>query len=200
MIAQEYKVTLPHATIGSAFKLLVMELSKKSKVVLLIDEYDKPLVDHIGNPSLIEENRKILNSFYTTVKSLDVYWRAIFITGVSKFSKTSLFSGLNNLKDLTFDPIAAELFGYTHEDLITYFSSDIDNLAHHLGKTREEILEDMKTWYDGYRFSKDMQKPLMYNPLSVVACLDSKEFANYWFNTGNPGFLIALLRLKGVES
>ena len=125
----------------TTFKFLVMELSKKNKVVLLIDEYDKPLVDHIGNLPLMEENRQILNSFYTTVKSLDIYWRAIFITGVSKFSRTSLFSGLNNLKELTFDPIAAELFGYTDEDLITYFSARIDKLAHHLGKTREEILE-----------------------------------------------------------
>ena len=141
----------------------------------------------------------MLNSFYTTVKSLEQYWRAIFITGVSKFTKTSLFSGLNNLQELSMDPIAAELFGYTHEELVTYFPTYIDNLAEHLGITRQATLDSMKEWYDGYRFCDDMQKPQMYSPLSVIACLNAKKFANYWFNTGNPGFLIALLRLKGLS-
>ncbi|MCX5925421.1 MAG: AAA family ATPase [Candidatus Dependentiae bacterium] len=184
---------------GDMLQDLVEKLSPNGKIVLLIDEYDKPMVDHIDNIPLAEENRKILNSFYTTVKSLEEYWRAIFITGVSKFTKTSLFSGLNNLQELSMDPIAAELFGYTHEELVTYFPTYIDDLANHLGLSRQETLDTMKEWYDGYRFSKDMQKPQMYSPLSVIACLSSKEFANYWFNTGNPGFLIALLRLNGID-
>jgi len=178
---------------------LVEQMRQSNTVVLLIDEYDKPLVDHIDNLAIAEENRKILSSFYTTVKKLEENWRAIFITGVSKFARTSLFSGLNNLKELTFDPIAAELFGYTYQELITYLLPRIDDLAKHLGKTREEALDAMKLWYDGYRFSKDMQKSQMYNPLSVVACLNDKEFSNIWFNTGSPSFLIPLLRLKGTS-
>jgi len=178
---------------------LVVKLALQGKVVLLIDEYDKPLVDHIDNIPLAEENRKILNSFYAAVKSLEEYWRAIFITGVSKFTKTSLFSGLNNLQELSMDPIAAELFGYTHEELVTYFPTYIDNLAEHLGITRQATLTSMKEWYDGYRFCDDMQKQQMYSPLSVIACLENKRLSNYWFNTGNPGFLIALLRLNGID-
>ncbi|MCX5925579.1 MAG: AAA family ATPase [Candidatus Dependentiae bacterium] len=198
-IAKENGIQLPYFTIEDGLRFLVKELSKKNKVVLLIDEYDKPLVDHINKGSRIEENREILNNFYTTIKSLEEYWRAIFITGVSKFARTSLFSGLNNLQELSMDPIAAELFGYTHEELVTYFPTYIDDLAEHLGLSRQATLDAMKEWYDGYRFSKDMKKQQMYSPLSVIACLYSKEFANYWFNTGNPGFLIALLRLNGID-
>ncbi|MCX5925692.1 MAG: AAA family ATPase [Candidatus Dependentiae bacterium] len=183
---------------GGLLKEIVDQLALKNKVVLLVDEYDKPLVDHINNPAIIEENRIILNNFYTTVKSLEASWRAIFITGVSKFSRTSLFSGLNNLQELSLDSQIAELFGYTYEELIAYFLPQIDNLANHVGKTRQETLDSMKVWYDGYRFCDDMHKQQMYSPLSVVACLNGKRFANYWFNTGNPGFLIALLRLKGI--
>jgi len=176
---------------------LVQALEIRGKIVLLIDEYDKPLVDHINNLPIAEENRKILNSFYTTVKSLEANWRAIFITGVSKFTKTSLFSGLNNIKELTFDPRIASLFGYTYQELLTNFSSQINDLAAHTNQMQDEILDKMKNWYDGYRFCDDMQLAQMYNPLSVIACLDDKKFSNYWFDTGTPGFLIPLLRLKG---
>ncbi len=199
-IARQYNIEkLEGLNPGDILKELVEKLAETAKVVLLIDEYDKPLVDHIDNLPLAEENRKILSSFYTTVKSLEENWRAIFITGVSKFTRTSLFSGLNNLKELTFDPVAAELFGYTYEELITYLAPRIDDLAKHLGKTREETLDNMKLWYNGYRFSKDMQKAQMYNPLSVVACLNDKEFSNIWFNTGSPSFLVPLLRMKGTS-
>ncbi|HEV2601401.1 MAG TPA: AAA family ATPase [Candidatus Babeliales bacterium] len=184
---------------GRLLQDLVQKIAIHGKIVLLIDEYDKPIVDHIDNLQIAEENRKILGSFYTTVKSLEADWRAIFITGVSKFSKTSLFSGLNNLTELSLDPIAAELFGYTEQELITYYSPQIDALAHHIGKTREVVLTDLKNWYDGYRFCDDFTKPQMYNPLSVTTCLANKKFANYWFNTGSPGFLIALLRKKGIS-
>ncbi|MCX5925475.1 MAG: AAA family ATPase, partial [Candidatus Dependentiae bacterium] len=150
-VATDHGIILPYLTVEDGLKFLVKELSKINKVVLLIDEYDKPMVDHIGNLPIAEDNREVLNSFYTTVKSLEVYWRAIFITGVSKFTKTSLFSGLNNLQEISMDPIAAELFGYTHEELITYFPTYIDSLAEHLGITRQATLDSMKEWYDGYR-------------------------------------------------
>jgi len=195
-LAHTYGITLPYSIIADSFIFLVQELSKQNKVVLLIDEYDKPLVDHIDNLVIAEKNRKILNNFYTAVKSLEAHWRAIFITGVSKFTKTSLFSGLNNIKELTFDSRTAELFGYTYHDLITYLDEPINNFAQKLDLTTEQTLEKMRLWYDGYRFCDDMQKAQMYNPLSIIACLDDKRFSNYWFDTGTPGFLIPLLRTK----
>ena len=109
-IANEYDIVLNHSTIEDALRFLVKALSKKNKIVLLIDEYDKPLVDHIDDLPLAEANRKILSGFYAAVKSLEQHWRAIFVTGVSKFTKTSLFSGLNNLVELSFEPAVAELF------------------------------------------------------------------------------------------
>lgn len=184
---------------GDIFQALVEQLAKNGKIVLLIDEYDKPLLDNISDPLVIEEIRKILSGFYATVKALEEQWRAIFITGVTKFARTSLFSGLNNLKELSFDPITAELFGYTREELVTYFGAHIDDLAAHLGKTREEALDEMKAWYDGYRFCDDMKKPQMHSPLSIIECLDNKRLSNYWFSTGTPGFLITLLRLRGIN-
>ena len=178
------------------FITIAEQLHKINNIVLLIDEYDKPIIDHIDNIPIAEENRKILNGFYSTVKSLESHWCAIFITGVSKFSKTSLFSGLNNLRELSFNPMAAELFGYTYEELITYFPSYIDDLAQHLGITKEEILSRMKIWYDGYRFCDDMQKQQMYSPLSITECLDNKKFANYWFATGNARIFDSAFTLK----
>ncbi|MCX5925628.1 MAG: AAA family ATPase [Candidatus Dependentiae bacterium] len=199
-IAQQYSVEkLKPMSPGMMLQDLVRKVAVKGKIVLLVDEYDKPMMDNMDDLSIAAENLKILNSFYAVVKSLEQYWRAIFITGVSKFANNSLFSGLNNLQELSMHPIAAELFGYTHEELVAYFPTYIDDLAKPLGLSRQEALDTMKEWYGGYRFCDDMRKPQMYSPLSVIACLKAKEFANYWCNGGNQEFLIALLRAKGMS-
>lgn len=178
---------------------LVRQLSgsTNAKLILLIDEYDKPLLDHINNPAIAEANRELLNGFYSMVKALEVHWRAIFITGVSRFSRTSLFSGMNNLFELTLDPVVADLFGYTYDELVFYYDEYIDELAAHLGKTRDEMLAVMQEWYNGYRFSYDMEKSLTYNPFSILSCFNKQEINNYWFATGTPSFLISFLRSQG---
>lgn len=161
---------------------LVMELSKINKVVILIDEYDKPILDNILNLELAKNIRNELASFYETIKSLDAYLRAVFITGITKFAQTSLFSGLNNLKDLTLSPKANSLCGYTETELLTNFKEYLNSYS----------IEKIRSWYNGYRFSSDSLK--VYNPVSVVSFLSEGKFENYWWRTGTPTFLVKLIK------
>jgi hypothetical protein len=179
-------------TIPDKFKRIVTELAKKEKVVILIDEYDKPIIDHVTNLEIAEKNRTVLKSFYDVLKAQDKNLRAVFVTGVSKFSKTSIFSGLNNLNDISHDSIAASLLGYTQQELESYLTSYVTEVAKVHAKSIREILDEMKQWYNGYRFSKD--EVCVYNPFSVLYYLTKKERKNYWFDSGTPTFLMKLLK------
>jgi hypothetical protein len=203
-IAERHQINISEIRTASAkFKELVVQLAKKQKVVILIDEYDKPILDHLKDIEQAEAQRDTLKYFYDVLKGLDPYLRAIFITGVTKFAKTSLFSGLNNLNDLTIKPEAATLLGYTQKEIAEYFADCIVTLAHQRQTTSEIILHDMKTWYNGYQFSEEPIK--VYNPFSVLYCLKDKVFANYWYESGTPTFLIPLIRsqyesLEGLDA
>jgi hypothetical protein len=199
-IAKKYNIDVSLAPTASAkLKLLIEILAETNKVVVLIDEYDKPILDHLKNIEEAKAQRDTLKSLYDTLKGLDDYLRAIFITGVTKFAKTSLFSGLNNLNDLTIKPEAAALLGYTQEELNAYFANYVSVLADHNKSTPEIILGDMKTWYNGYQFSEESIK--VYNPFSVLYCLKDRKFKNYWYESGTPTFLVNLLRsqYQGLE-
>jgi Predicted AAA-ATPase/PD-(D/E)XK nuclease superfamily len=190
-IAHEYKLSITRDTPEETLRTLVRTLAEKNKVVILIDEYDKPILDHLHNIECAQAQRTVLRSFYDTIKGLDHYLRAVFITGVSKFAKTSLFSGINNLNDISEDQIAAQLLGYTQEEINTYFLEYIQDVAEQYDKAPQEINEEMKAWYNGYRFSeKDIR---VYNPFSVLYYLKKKKRANYWFESGTPSFLVKLL-------
>ena len=151
-------------------------------VVLLIDEYDKPILDNLSDPAVARAMREGLRNFYSVIKSLDPHLKFVLLTGVSKFSKVSLFSGLNNLKDVTLDPRTATLCGYTHAELLSGFADSLDGVD----------LEEMRRWYNGYNF---LGEPV-YNPFDVLLYLDNREFKPYWFETGTPTFLIELLRQR----
>ena len=179
---------------GLKMQKLVHELFKKNSVVVLIDEYDYPLINKLKNVKIAEENREVLKNFFSVIKSLDKYLRAIYLTGVTKFSKTSLFSGLNNLNDLTTDPRAATLLGYTQKEIDSYFAPYIKKQAAHEDLDENAIKQEMKSWYNGYRFSRKNIK--VYNPYSVLYYLEKKELDNYWFESGTPGFLIELLKTQ----
>jgi predicted AAA-ATPase/PD-(D/E)XK nuclease superfamily protein len=184
--------SLKAPSLGSKFKELVVQLAKKGKVVVLIDEYDKPILDHLKDIEQAEAQRDALKSFYDVLKGLDEHLRAIFITGVTKFAKTSVFSGLNNLNDITIKPEAAAILGYTQEEIITYFADYVAEIANKHKSTPEAILRDMRTWYNGYQFSEESIK--VYNPFSVLYCLKDHKFRNYWYESGTPTFLIPLIR------
>jgi len=195
IIAHDYKVQLvPGLTLEDKLTSLVTALNTLNTVVLLIDEYDKPLIDHIIDLDMAEKNRNVLKSFYDCVKGLDEYFRAIFITGVSKFSKVTIFSGLNNLNDISEDPLAATLLGYTQEELEYYFIDYIKAYGKITGTEKSMVLDTMKQFYNGYRFSK--LEIRVYNPFSTGYFLHKQEFANYWAKSGNPAFLIKLLKAR----
>ena len=150
------------------------------QVVVLIDEYDKPILDNIET-EMASEAREVLRVFYSAIKSSDQYIRFAMLTGVSKFSKLSLFSGLNNLNDITIERKYATITGYTHQDLLDHFGEYLDGID----------LEDVRRWYNGYNY---LGEPI-YNPYDVLLFL-SKDgmFSNYWWNTGSPSFLIKMLK------
>ena len=175
------------------------KLATKNSIVLLIDEYDKPILDHLHNIEIAEKQRTVLKGFYEAVKSLDRYWHAVFITGVSRFSKTSIFSGFNNLNDISEKTVSVNLLGYTHAEIEHYFSEYIDLFAQEKKLTSQFLFDEMKTWYDGYRFCGDLSKEPVFNPFSVLYYLQDQKRANYWFNSGTPSFLVELLKQNPYE-
>jgi hypothetical protein len=179
------------------FRHLIKALFVKfqEKVVILIDEYDNPIIDNILNLELASENRTLLSNFYKALKDEDEYIRFIFFTGVSKFSKTSIFSGLNNLVDISMEDSFTTLLGYTEEEILKYFPDYLKRLAESQSLSIQETLAKIKYWYNGYRFSKKDIR--VYNPWSLMSALEKKDFLNYWFQTGTPRFLIDLIKRDG---
>lgn len=199
-IARFHGVTLQKLkSPGELLKLLVRELSHKNSVVILIDEYDKPILDHIDNLEMAKKCQRVLKDFYEAIKALDKYCRFIFLTGVSKFTKTSVFSGLNNLNDISETEESALLVGYTKAEIELYFNDYLGELAQHMNISIGQLLEAIKEWYDGYRFCKIQEYERLYAPLSVMYCLHKKFFDNYWFATGTPSYLVNLLRTKKYD-
>ncbi len=156
------------------------------QVVVLVDEYDKPILDVIENPDLAAANRDYLRGFYGIIKGSAKLVRFVFFTGVSMFSKVSLFSGLNNLKDISLDPRYATICGYTDEDIDQVFGPEFDDLD------REQI----RVWYNGYNWRGAES---VYNPFDVLLLLDNREFSSWWFETGSPNFLFRMLKEKSVS-
>ncbi|MBE6382553.1 MAG: AAA family ATPase [Lentisphaerae bacterium] len=181
------------------FTNLIDALASKSpdgQMVLLIDEYDKPLLGHLMKPD-VAEFRDELKAFYSVVKTLESKQRFTFLTGVSKFSKVSIFSDLNNLKDWTMHPKTATLFGYTHEEVLKYFPGRIHELAEANHLTDDAAFAKIVEWYDGYKFEENAERVI--NPVSLGLCFDSDKFANYWSQTAMPTFLLDILRKKPLD-
>jgi len=195
--AQENRMAITATGAASAFLELTRQLvDRDGKVVILVDEYDKPLLGHLGQPT-VTAIQTVLKQFYSVIKTTEPQQRFALITGVSKFTKVSIFSDLNNLTDLTMDPRTATLLGYTQEELEAGFPDYIERLAGAIGKTTAETLEELRIWYNGYRFEENA--PTVYNPVSVMKCFDTQQFKNFWFETGTPTFLVDMMRDKPVD-
>ena len=157
------------------------------RVVVLIDEYDKPILDNLLNPALARELREGLKNLYSVLKDADPHLHFVLLTGVSKFSKVSLFSGLNNLNDITLDAPYATICGYTDRDINTVFAPELSGLE------RDEI----RRWYNGYRWG-GQDVPSVYNPFDVLLLLQKRIFSPYWFESATPTFLVNVLTQRGV--
>ncbi len=197
-LAQDYGIDVTEALDPQArFSLLVRSLAKEyGRVVILIDEYDYPMLTHLQTISKALEQQEFLRSFYAVIKSLDDCIRFVFITGVSKFARTSIFSGLNSLEDITNQEQGSALLGYTQQELEHYFREYVSHLSKLTSDSVQDIIEQMKCWYNGYSFSHELIK--VYNPYSILRYLKSGIIQNYWFESGTPSFLISFLRKKKV--
>ncbi|HLP48139.1 MAG TPA: AAA family ATPase [Candidatus Kapabacteria bacterium] len=197
-IAAGHGIQLTTVSYKTRFGELIRKLSSKGKVVILIDEYDKPIIDFVENREIAIQNRDILKSFYSTLKGLDEHLKFVFITGVSKFSKVSIFSDLNNLTDITLDETYATMLGYTHRELLEYFDEEIEALLKKeegTDGTKDELVNDIKYWYNGYSWDGTN---FVYNPFSILNLFQKRKFANYWFESGSPSFLVKLARKEDI--
>ena len=188
-IAEDAGIAPRYDTAPECFGDLIRALHRQGeqRVVVLVDEYDKPILDALEVPEVARANRDFLRGLYSTIKSNDAHVKFTFLTGVSKFSKVSLFSGLNNLKDITLDARYSAICGYTDADLDAIFAPELPGLD------RDEI----RRWYNGYSW---LGEEKVYNPFDILLLFDRRQFGAYWFETGTPTFLINTLVDRGVSS
>ena len=176
------------------FKDLILQLYKKTgkQVVVLIDEYDAPLLDVAHDKDKLDELRNVMRNFYSPLKKYEEYLRFVFLTGITKFSQLSIFSELNNITNISMDDDYAGICGITKDELLAQMSDDIDMLAEKQGLERETTIAKLKEFYDGYHFSKE--SPDVFNPYSLLNCFAKREFGAYWFTSGTPTYLINMMR------
>lgn len=193
LIAEEYEIILEETDTKEVLKELIVKLFRKydKPVVFLVDEYDKPLTDFLENLEQAEENRELIKNFYSPLKGLDDYLKFVFITGVSKFSKVSIFSDLNHLTDLTLHPQFSTIVGYTQAEIAHYFEDRLERISQNQQISKEALLDDLQTHYNGYSWDG---KNFVYNPFSVLSFFSNEKIRNYWFSTGTPTFLVKMLQ------
>ena len=194
--AEERKWGITHTKRGANDRLTELittayEISGK-QVVVLIDEYDAPMLDVAHDKETLDVLRNVMRNFFSPLKMCEPMLRFVFLTGITKFSQVSIFSELNNIKNISLDDDYAGVCGITKEELLTQMSEDIDVLAEAQGMTREETIAKLKENYDGYHFSP--ASPDVFNPYSLLNCFDDKNFGAYWFSSGTPTYLINMLR------
>jgi len=192
--AKNYDLILDkERTYKESFVELLEKLSVKGKVVVLIDEYDKPMIEYVEANKIetAKEIRGILKQFYSVIKGSDAFLRFVFITGVSKFSRVSIFSDLNNLVDITLMSNYSTLLGYTEAELQHYFSPYIEQMAKKLQVSKNHLIQAVKRWYNGYSWDGEN---FVYNPFSILNLFNANSFENFWFSSGTPSFLVKLIK------
>jgi hypothetical protein len=198
-IAADYNIQLDHGLfLKEKFGQLLEKMSQEQKVVILIDEYDKPMIEYIEVEEIqtATEIRSVLKNFYGVIKASDEFLCFVFITGISKFSKVSVFSELNNLRDITLSREFSTLLGITGTELQHYFAPYLEQLAAERGNSKSRLSEKIRDWYNGYSWDG---KNFVYNPFSIINLFAEKKFGNFWFSTGTPTFLIRLIKSQQID-
>ena len=196
---EEYGVTPDYDNPATHFRNIIRAAHQKTGkgVVILVDEYDKPLVNDLHNPKNFEYCRDSLAALYSNFKSGADHIRLVFLTGVSRFAHLSVFSDLNNILDISLDKKYSDICGMTEDELREYFKTGIGNLASEYEWTEERTLEEIKKWYDGYRFSAKGKE--IYNPYSLLCLMEQESFSDYWVKSGTPSLLADQLRKFNVD-
>ena len=192
---KEYGANEVEIGLGRRFQGIIRRAYEKTgkQVVILVDEYDKPILQAIGNVELQDAYRATLKGFYGALKSCDQYIKFAFLTGVTKFSKVSIFSDLNNIDDISMDAKYHDICGITEQELFLYFDPYIEAMAEKHQLNKKQICVRLKECYDGYHFSKEFLSGL-YNPFSLLNAFNKNDFGSYWFETGTPTYLVELLK------
>lgn len=189
-------ITLSGETSSDYLANFIDKLALNSRIVVLIDEYDKPIIDQLENMELAKKNSDILRRFYTILKVKDEKIKFLFLIGVTKFSKVSLFSGLNNLDDISLSDSFASFLGLTQDEIMTCYAKEIEHTMRDKDESKDKILETLKWWYNGYRFSRSATVEKVYNPLSIMQFFKTGRIDNYWFSTATPTFAIKMIKEK----
>jgi hypothetical protein len=189
--AAEFDCVLTSENARDALRELIFALAKTAPVVILVDEYDKAITDHLLEPDKRREHQALLKGFYGVLKPMDGYIHKVFLTGVSKIGKLSLFSDLNNLEDISLDPVFATLCGYTKPEIEDYFDNFLQAVADVQQLSLPETWSLVKNWYNGYSWDAVNR---VYCPFSFLLFLSQKQFKSFWYETGTPSFLLAMIR------
>ncbi len=195
--ASSYGISLSEGPYYHQLKELLILLSQEQPVVVLIDEYDKPIIDNLTDLALAREIRDLLKDFYGILKAYDEHIRLTFITGVSRFSKVGVFSGINHLEDITMSNTFASALGITQNELETVLNSYVEHMATAEDLEKQEALEKIRYWYNGFTFSSNGES--VYNPFSTLSALRQQRFSNFWFESGTPSFLVKLVTQGGYD-
>ena len=195
----QYGISQKYDDFGARFSDVIDAVVSQigRKVVILVDEYDKPIVNNLRNEPLVDYYRKTLQGFYSVLKAKDGQIRFGFLTGVSKIGKLSVFSGLNNLTDISVEPEYSDVCGISEKDLHKYFDESVAELAEANNLSIDECYEKLKDMYDGYHFSEESVG--MYNPFSLLNTFRSKKFKEYWFETGTPTLLVNVMKQTSFD-
>ena len=194
MHERRYKWEKTEGSPGERLKKLIQQVHEKTglKTVVILDEYDAPLLDYLHKPEQLTEVRRIMQEFYQVVKVCDADEQFVFITGITKFSQLSIFSTLNNLRNISMEPSYSALCGITKDELVTVFDEDIQLLADEYGCSKEVMLDMLKLQYDGYHFGKKSDD--VFNPFSLMYAFTNKDVSYYWFGSGTPTFLFESMK------
>ncbi len=198
-IEEQFHLTRESNDLGDRLKDIIVKCYQQydEKVVVLLDEYDAPLLNVLHEEERLKDVRQLMRTLYSPLKDCDPYLRFVFITGISKFSQLSIFSEINNLKVISMLPEYASICGFTQQEVENNFQTGIRILAEKKGMTIDDTLEELRQTYDGYHFAAEAEG--VYNPYSIINALSDRDFDNYWYSTGTPTFLVEMLQKFGTD-